>query len=349
MNVNVTLNSTDNESSGSGVAQVAYSASGAQTIPTTTLAGSLASFTLTAEGITTITFFGTDNSGNVETAKTLAIRIDKTPPSISGSHTPSPNASGWNNSAVTVSFQCTDALSGLAAGSPPAPTVLPAEGAGQSVSGTCQDLAGNFSTATVGGINIDKTPPTIGITTPVNGATYSANQSVNAVYTCMDGLSGIVTCVGTVPTGSKIDTAPNGVATPKTFTVNTTDKAGNPGSQSVSYLISCRYVGLGISPSTISRGGIVTFTGTVKSCKDAAQTVSVKFTLTGPLGPKSCANTSTEMFTSPQFTIPAGTSKTISFPFFIPKSACAGTFTTTATTLIGGVSVDSLSATLTVQ
>jgi len=94
MNVTVTLNSTDNESSGSGVAQVAYSASGTQTIPTTTLTGSSASFTLTAEGITTITFFGTDNAGNVETPKSVAIRIDKTPPTISGSRTPTPNASG---------------------------------------------------------------------------------------------------------------------------------------------------------------------------------------------------------------------------------------------------------------
>ena len=49
--------------------------------------------------------------------------------------------------------------SGLAAGSPPAPTVLTSEGANQQVTGTCQDLAGNVASATVSGINIDKTPP----------------------------------------------------------------------------------------------------------------------------------------------------------------------------------------------
>jgi hypothetical protein len=33
-------------------------------------------------GVTTITFFGTDNAGNVETAKSVTIRLDKTPPTL---------------------------------------------------------------------------------------------------------------------------------------------------------------------------------------------------------------------------------------------------------------------------
>jgi len=210
-------------------------------------------------------------------------------------------------------------------------------------------LAGNTSTATVSGINIDETPPTIGITTPANGATYTSNQLVNAAYACNDAVSGVATCSGTVPSGSKIDTAPSGVSTTKTFTVNAADVAGNATSQLVSYQVSCHYVALGISPSTVSRGSTVKVTGTVMSCTNVAQTVSVKFTLTGPLGPKSCANTGTVMFTTPPFTIQVGTPKSVSFPFLIPKSACSGTFITTATTLIGGVPVDSISATLTVQ
>src|SRR5262249_14822696 len=75
--------------------------------------------------------------------------------------TPAPNANGWNNTNVTVSFQCSDALSGLASGSPPAPTILSTEGANQSVSGACRDIAGNVASATVSGINIDKTPPSV--------------------------------------------------------------------------------------------------------------------------------------------------------------------------------------------
>jgi hypothetical protein len=152
-----------------------------------------------------------------------------------------------------------------------------------------------------------------------------------------------------VPSGSKIDTTPSGTLTTKAFTVNGIDIAGNPSSQTVNYQVSCHYVALGISPSTVARGGAVTVTGTVMSCTNSSQKVSVQFTLTGPLGPKSCANASTVMFTSPQFTISAGTSNKISFPFMVPKSSCAGTFTVTTTTLIGGTPVDSSSAMLTVQ
>jgi hypothetical protein len=81
-NITVTLNSTDNELGGTGVKQVTYSASGAQTIATTVMAGASTSFTISSEGITTITFFGTDNAGNVELAKIVTLKIDETPPSI---------------------------------------------------------------------------------------------------------------------------------------------------------------------------------------------------------------------------------------------------------------------------
>jgi len=348
-NVNVTLNSTDSGLGASGVKQIAYSTAGAQSIGSTVMPGASASFTISTQGITTVTYFGTDNAGNVETPKTVIVQIDETPPSILGSHTPPPNANGWNNSNVTVSFTCADSLSGLAAGSPPIPTVLSTESAGQSVSGVCQDLAGNIAGATVSGINIDKTSPVPAISAPISGATYTANQLVNAAFACTDGLSGVLTCIGTDPNGSKIDTSPNGVSTPKTFNVTSTDKAGNLASQSVNYLISCHYVALGINPLTVSRGGFVTFTGSVKSCTNSAQTITVKFDLIGPLGPKSCASTDTVMFTTPPLTIPAGTSKSISFPFLIPKTACAGTFTARTTTLIGGIQADSTLTTLTVK
>jgi hypothetical protein len=160
-NITVNLNSTDSEPGGTGVKQITYSATGAQAIASTVVNGASDSFTISTEGITTITFFGTDNANNVEAPKTITIRLDKTAPTIMGSRTPPPNINGWNNISVTVSFQCSDALSGLAGGSPPAPTTLSTEGAGQSVTGICSDLAGNYATSTVSSINIDKTPPTL--------------------------------------------------------------------------------------------------------------------------------------------------------------------------------------------
>src|SRR5207253_772288 len=139
--------------------------------------------------------------------KTLTIQIDKTPPNISGTRAPAPNANGWNNTNVSINFQCTDVLSGLAPGSPPTPTVLSAEGAAQSVSGTCQDLAGNSAIATVSEINIDKTPPLIAITSPGNAATFTFATAVPATYSCTDALSGLASCSGSVANGANLNTS----------------------------------------------------------------------------------------------------------------------------------------------
>src|SRR5579859_3241044 len=93
--------------------------------------------------------------------QTLVIKLDKTPPSITGARTPLANANGWSNMDVTVSFACSDVLSGLAPGSPPGTALVSSEGVNQQVPGVCLDLAGNTASAIVSRINIDKTPPTI--------------------------------------------------------------------------------------------------------------------------------------------------------------------------------------------
>src|SRR5258708_304187 len=66
------------------------------------------------DGASTITFFATDNAGNNETPQSFTIHLDQAAPHIIGRRSPDPNAYDWNNSAVTVSFPCSDALSGLA-------------------------------------------------------------------------------------------------------------------------------------------------------------------------------------------------------------------------------------------
>jgi hypothetical protein len=198
-NVTVTLNSTDDEPSGTGVRQINYSATGAQDIGSTVVVGSLASFTIIAEGRTIITFFGTDNAGNTEIAKTVTIKIDKTPPIISGLRIPAANVNGWNNSLVTANFQCVDALSGLAAGSPPAPTILTLEGAGQIVTGTCFDLAGNSASADVQDIDIDLTPPILtAFVNPIPNANKWENADVTVSWSAVDALSGVAAVSGPV-------------------------------------------------------------------------------------------------------------------------------------------------------
>jgi probable HAF family extracellular repeat protein len=191
--VTVSFSASDN-AGGSGQKEIVYAASGALN-SSLTVAGATASLVISTEGVTTITYFSRDNAGNAETAHTLVIRIDKTPPTITASRSPQANAHGWNNTDVTVSFLCSDALSGLAAGSPPSPVVLTAEGAGQSAAGTCSDVAGNSNSMKLDGINIDKTPPTITVTRSPDANSFGWNNTdVTVTFLCSDALSGIDTC-----------------------------------------------------------------------------------------------------------------------------------------------------------
>src|SRR5262249_22937767 len=102
----------------------------------------------------------TDAAGNTTTAVSPTVKIDKTKPVAWANASPLPSPSGWNNSDVTVTFTGSDSLSGLSFCS--APIKLTTNGTNQSASGTCTDIAGNVSQpATVSGINIDKSGPTI--------------------------------------------------------------------------------------------------------------------------------------------------------------------------------------------
>lgn len=117
-------------------------------------------FTSEGQGLTsTVTVI--DVAGNVAAPASPPINLDKTPPTISATRAPLANAQGWNNTDVTASFTCQDALSGLAVGACPGAAIMSAEGAGQSRTGVVADLAGNTATASVTNVNIDKTPPVV--------------------------------------------------------------------------------------------------------------------------------------------------------------------------------------------
>ncbi len=199
---------------------------------------------------------------------------------------------------------------------------------------------------------VDTLSPTVNfVTPPATGGSYKANQKVPAAFNCTDTESGVTQahCVGTTAPGSNIDTKPtDGLTTLKSFTVTGTDNVGNANTSTVNYTVNCNYASVGLSPSTVKRPGIILITTSVTDCKTAPQTVSVKFTLSGPLG-KNCSPGSSVMFTTPQFTIKSGTSSSISFPFPIAKAACAGNYTVTTTTLQGGLTIDTVSSTLTVN
>ena len=142
---------------------------------------------------TGVTFNCSPESAGSSASESVTIKRDSTAPTISGSASPGANANGWNNSDVTVSYVASDGGSGIDGGaSDLGDDVLSTEAAGQSASGTAVDKAGNSSTATVGGINIDKTATTIsGSASPEANANGWNNTDVTVSYTASDRLSGI--------------------------------------------------------------------------------------------------------------------------------------------------------------
>ena len=84
-------------------------------------------------------------------------------------------------------------------------------------------------------VAVDTTPPAITITSPADGAVYSAGQVVDAGYDCTDVASyGVATCSGPVASGSAIDTTFPGE---HSFRVTATDERGTPAQQVVSYYV----------------------------------------------------------------------------------------------------------------
>jgi hypothetical protein len=179
-----------------------------------------APFGVYSDGAHTIQFSSVDKAGNLEVAKTLTFKIDQTPPHIIGLRSPDPNAYDWNNSTVTITFQCSDAVSGLATGSPPPPTTVTTEGTRQSVKGTCTDLAGNSISLMVGDINIDTTPPVLNavIVPPPNGKGWN-NTATTVSFVANDPLSGVASVSSPVTVSSE--------GAGQIVTGSATDKAGN--------------------------------------------------------------------------------------------------------------------------
>ncbi len=139
-----------------------------------------------------------DLAGNQATA-IATLNIDKTLPSITlASRTPAANAAGWNNTDVTFTWDCTDALSGAA--SPSVTQSVSSEGAAQMVIGACTDLAGNTASDTQSGINMDKTSPTAA-GTPSRGPDQNGwyNHSLSVAWAGADALSGIASCSADSP------------------------------------------------------------------------------------------------------------------------------------------------------
>lgn len=215
--------------------------------------------TVSAEGANqSVAGIAADKAGNTATAA-VSLNIDKTPPVVTANISPQPNAAGWNNTDVTVSFQCSDALSGVAT-CPPSQTVT-SEGANQAISGTATDVAGNSANATAT-INLDKTPPVISISSPANNS-FSSTSTLQITGTATDALSEVAstTCNGSAAIfqGNSFTCSVTLSPGANTITIIATDVAGNSSSQAIT-------VNLGpaitdFNPKSASVGGLITVSG----------------------------------------------------------------------------------------
>jgi large repetitive protein len=225
--------------------------------------------TVSSEGAHTVTFWSVDNAGNVEAAKSLAVKLDLSAPTINGAATTSPNASGWYHAPVTVHFTCADqaGLSGIQNCGPD--KMLSTEGTNQSVLGEAVDKAGNSATRTVSGINIDLNGPTVSVSGVANGGLYTLGAVPQPGCSAIDGTSGLTAACSLQVTGGTA----NGVGT-FSFTASATDVAGNTTTVNGTYRVIYRWDGF-LQPINDTAHQI----GVATSVFKAGSTVPVKFQL----------------------------------------------------------------------
>lgn len=154
-----------------------------------------------AEGANTITIYAQDAAGNRSSQTfTLSTSLDSIAPVSVATHTPAPNAAGWNNTAASLQVTSTDGGSGVqdvrysvnggAAIITPGVSALAAFGTdGQySVSYFATDKAGNVEAAKTAAVWVDMTAPVVTFSGNVE---YTLDQQVVLTCTATDNLSGI--------------------------------------------------------------------------------------------------------------------------------------------------------------
>ena len=155
--------------------------------------------TVTTTGLQTISGTAVDKAGKTADAS-IQFTLQPFPPlHVVASASPAPNAAGWNNTPVTVTFQCSGGAPPVVC---PGPQTISSDGAGQIVTGTATDSVGSTAQASVT-INLDQAPPLVSVTSPADGS-LSPSASVLVSGAASDSGSGVATvsCNGTAATFS---------------------------------------------------------------------------------------------------------------------------------------------------
>jgi hypothetical protein len=164
----------------------------------------------------------TDKAGNTSAIVPLPFKFDATGPVVTPSAGRSPDANGWYNHPVSISWSGADSVSGIDTCSA-AVTYSSPDNTAASVPGACTDKAGNTTSASLP-LKYDATAPTVSASparAPDSNGWY--NHQVAISWSGSDATSGIDTCSAPVsyagPDGG--NAAADGTCT---------DKAGNVGS-----------------------------------------------------------------------------------------------------------------------
>jgi hypothetical protein len=122
-------------------------------------------------------------------------------------------------------------------------------------------------------VDRDRTPPTIEVDAPAEGAVYVLGETVTASYRCTDepGGSGMDACQGDSASGTALDTGSVG---PRSFTVRARDRAGNASALTRHYRVVYAFSGF-LAP-------LAAFPA--MTSLDTGETVPVKFSLAGNHG-----------------------------------------------------------------
>jgi hypothetical protein len=161
----------------------------------------------------------TDRAGNQSASTSFGLKYDATAPVLSPTADRGPNANGWYRSPVTISWNGSDNLSGLAS-CPSSVTYNGPDSGSAAPSATCTDQAGN-SASTSFPLKYDATPPVASAAAPARppdvGGWYNHQVAIN--WSGSDATSGPVSCTSLLyggPDGANV--APSGTCT---------DQAGN--------------------------------------------------------------------------------------------------------------------------
>lgn len=179
-----------------------------------------------------------------------------------------------NITAINCASAAVGSITGLGNPSASASLTVSAEGV-NNVNCTATDSAGNSGAANgsnnTATVMLDSVDPNINIVAPANGGSYLLNAAIASNFNCSDMTSGFDSCSGPVANGANFDT--NSVG-PHTFTVTSSDVAGNSAQAVSSYNVIYNFAGFFQPVDNLP----------VLNSVKAGQAIPVKFRLGGNQG-----------------------------------------------------------------